>query len=53
MGWHWLEPPQGQIEDAIDWINKAGKNGAHVIAIDVPSGLDASQGRARGSSYRR
>ena len=43
-------PPEGQIEAAIDWINKAGKNGAHVIAIDVPSGLDASSGAVPGAA---
>ena len=39
-------PPEGAVKTAINWVNQAHKNGAHVIAIDVPSGLDASSGRA-------
>ena len=43
-------PPEGDIKTAINWVNQARKNGAHVIAIDVPSGLDASSGRAPGAA---
>ena len=43
-------PPEGDIKTAINWVNQARKNGAHVVAIDVPSGLDASSGRAPGAA---
>ena len=41
-------PPTGSSADAIDWINLSRRNGAKVIAIDVPSGLNASNGSTRG-----
>ena len=43
-------PPEGDIKTAINWVNQARKNGAHVIAIDVPSGLNASSGLAPGAA---
>ena len=43
-------PPEGDIKTAINWVNQARKNGAHVVAIDVPSGLDASSGLAPGAA---
>ena len=41
-------PPTGSFADAIDWINLSRRNGAKVIAIDVPSGLNASNGSTPG-----
>jgi NAD(P)H-hydrate epimerase len=36
--------PSGVAADAISWANQARERGAQVIALDVPSGLDATTG---------
>ena len=41
-------PPQGAVAAAIDAIARASKAGARVLAIDVPSGLDAERGQPLG-----
>src|SRR5918911_2062361 len=38
--------PRGEIAEAIAHINRAHANGATVVALDVPSGLDADTGDA-------
>nr|HET7859998.1 NAD(P)H-hydrate dehydratase [Caldimonas sp.] len=40
----------GEIADAIARIAELAARGAHVVAVDVPSGLDADRGRALGAS---
>jgi len=42
-------PPQGEMADAIARIAELAARGAHVVAVDVPSGLDADRGRALGA----
>lgn len=39
-------PPEGRIREAIAWVNSERKLGARVLALDVPSGLNASTGEA-------
>ncbi|MEJ8567627.1 NAD(P)H-hydrate dehydratase [Wenzhouxiangellaceae bacterium CH-27] len=41
--------PEGDYATAIDWINKAG---LPVLAVDIPSGLDADTGVVRGRAVR-
>lgn len=41
-------PPEGLMSHAIEWINKAHSNGITVISIDVPSGLNATNGQPFG-----
>ncbi|SFF30637.1 NAD(P)H-hydrate epimerase [Fontimonas thermophila] len=41
--------PEGAIAAAIAAINAARMRGARVLAVDVPSGLDASRGHAPGA----
>jgi NAD(P)H-hydrate epimerase len=36
--------PRGAIAEAVDTINALGVRGAHIVALDVPSGLDATTG---------
>ena len=43
-------PPSGTLERAIDVIATLKKRGARVLAIDVPSGLDADRGQAIGAA---
>jgi NAD(P)H-hydrate epimerase len=38
----------GRMADAIDCINEAGARGTGVLAIDIPSGVDAGSGRILG-----
>ena len=45
-------PPTGYYLDAITWINVSRRNGAKVIAIDVPSGLSASNGSTPGVAVK-
>lgn len=45
-------PPTGHYLDAITWINVSRRNGAKVIAIDVPSGLSASNGSTPGVAVK-
>src|SRR5262249_42724565 len=40
--------PRGNIATLIDDCNRAREHGAVVVALDVPSGLDASTGAAEG-----
>lgn len=44
--------PQGLFAQAIDWINAAAQKGAHVISIDVPSGIDATSGAPHGVAVK-
>lgn len=41
--------PEGDYAAAIQWINDSGKP---VVAVDIPSGLDADTGLARGMAVR-
>jgi NAD(P)H-hydrate epimerase len=36
--------PRGPLVSAIDWIERLRANGATVVALDVPSGIDATTG---------
>jgi ADP-dependent NAD(P)H-hydrate dehydratase / NAD(P)H-hydrate epimerase len=42
-------PPEGEIAAAIARIAELAARGAHVLAVDVPSGLDADRGQPLGS----
>jgi hydroxyethylthiazole kinase-like uncharacterized protein yjeF len=42
-------PPHGAVADAIGAIANLRARGATVVALDVPSGLDASTGAAKGA----
>jgi ADP-dependent NAD(P)H-hydrate dehydratase / NAD(P)H-hydrate epimerase len=44
--------PRGPAETAIRAVNRAGEAGAPVIAVDIPSGLDANTGAAPGAVVR-
>ena len=41
-------PPEGLMSHAIEWINEAHSNGITVISIDIPSGLNATNGQPFG-----
>jgi len=43
IGYSLRGDPVGRVADLIDWTNAAG---ADVLSLDVPSGLDATTGRA-------
>ena len=45
-------PPEGLMAHAIEWINEAHSNGITVISIDVPSGLNATNGQPFGRVVR-
>ena len=38
--------PQGKFANAINWINNSKKMGAKILSVDVPSGINASNGIA-------
>lgn len=42
-------PPAGRAVDVIEWVNACGRP---VLAVDVPSGLDADTGRPLGTAVR-
>ncbi len=42
-------PPRGAIATAIEAVNAAGRRGAKVFAVDLPSGLDCDTGTAAGA----
>lgn len=42
--------PEGELLDVIEAINLAAQRGAVVVAVDIPSGLDADTGRVLGST---
>jgi hydroxyethylthiazole kinase-like uncharacterized protein yjeF len=42
--------PEGEIADAIARIAELSARGAHVVAVDVPSGLDVDRGQPIGAS---
>lgn len=42
------EAPRGAVAHAIELINQRHREGAHVMALDVPSGLDAATGAVAG-----
>jgi len=44
--------PRGTIADAIQAINALRAAGARVIALDIPSGMDATSGAAAGPAVR-
>lgn len=44
--------PRGPVATAIRLVNRLGARGAAVLAVDVPSGLDADTGRAEGGVVR-
>lgn len=45
-------PPRGAIATAIAAVNAAGRHGAKVLAVDLPSGLDCDTGTAAGACVR-
>ena len=45
-------PLEPWLEDGIDWINKAKMIGAKVISIDVPSGMNSSEGVVKHKAVR-
>lgn len=45
-------PVEGEAAEAIAAINAAGAAGARVLAVDLPSGLDADRGRPLGLAVR-
>jgi NAD(P)H-hydrate epimerase len=44
--------PRGGIATAIEAVNAAGRRGAKVLAIDLPSGVDCDTGTAAGACVR-
>ena len=38
--------PQGKFANAINWINNSKKMGAKILSVDLPSGINASNGIA-------
>jgi ADP-dependent NAD(P)H-hydrate dehydratase / NAD(P)H-hydrate epimerase len=48
LGTGLTRPPEGAAQAAILAINAAGMQGARVLAVDLPSGLDASSGHVPG-----
>ncbi len=42
-------PPRGAIAEAIRIIESRRHNGAHVVSLDIPSGVDATTGAHEGS----
>src|SRR6185437_1187607 len=42
--------PRGALGDAIEWLSPARARGAVVVALDLPSGVDASTGATPGSA---
>ena len=42
-------PVEGAFEKAVDYINESHRMGAMVIALDMPSGVDASSGQLLGA----
>jgi NAD(P)H-hydrate epimerase len=44
--------PRGALADAVARVNARRDSGAEVVALDVPSGLDATTGRADGAFVR-
>ncbi|MFM8291761.1 MAG: NAD(P)H-hydrate epimerase, partial [Planctomycetia bacterium] len=44
--------PRGAIATAIEAVNAAGRRGARVFAVDLPSGLDCDTGTAAGPCVR-
>lgn len=44
--------PRGAIATAIEAVNGAGRRGAKVLAVDLPSGLDCDTGAAAGACVR-
>jgi NAD(P)H-hydrate epimerase len=44
--------PRGAIATAIEAVNDAGRRGAKVFAVDLPSGLDCDTGTAAGACVR-
>jgi len=45
-------PVEGRFADAIDRLNAAGALGVPVLALDIPSGLDATSGEPLGTAVR-
>lgn len=45
-------PPRGAIATAIEAVNAAGRHGAKVFAVDLPSGLDCDTGTAAGACVK-
>lgn len=43
-------PVEGAFEKAVDYINESHRMGAMVIAMDMPSGVDASTGQLLGAA---
>ena len=42
-------PPRGALAPALEAVNAAGRRGAKVFAVDLPSGLDCDTGTAAGA----
>ncbi|HET7753624.1 MAG TPA: NAD(P)H-hydrate dehydratase [Anaeromyxobacteraceae bacterium] len=45
-------PPDARLSEAIDRVDEARGRGAHVVAVDVPSGLSADTGQPLGRCVR-
>lgn len=45
-------PVEGRFRQAVAAINAAGEGGAGVLAVDIPSGLDADRGSIWGTAVR-
>ncbi len=44
LGYSLSGDPRGRTAELIDWANGSGK---HILALDIPSGMDATTGEAR------
>ena len=49
LGTGFARAPEGDVATAIDWLNRQA---APVVAVDLPSGVDAGSGRVPGSAVR-
>lgn len=45
-------PLEGRVVEVVEWIERARRKGTRVLAVDVPSGLDAGTGEPRGAAVR-
>lgn len=43
-------PLTGAAREAVEAINRAGENGASILAVDLPSGIDGATGQVKGAA---